>query len=73
MNNDLTWHKQLETHGCIFSTVATDALVLKHQAISIHSADIVLQRFCSEILQFYKIILGSKITFWKKNTQLFKD
>ena len=31
--------KQLETHGYIFSTVATDALVLKHQAISIHSAD----------------------------------
>ena len=28
-----------ETHECIFSTVATDALVLKHQAISIHNAD----------------------------------
>ena len=25
-------HKQLETHGCLFSTVATDALVLKHEA-----------------------------------------
>ena len=35
---DLT-RKQLETHGHILSTVATDALVLKHQAISIHSAD----------------------------------
>ena len=32
-------HKQLETHVCILSTVATDALVLKHQAISINSAD----------------------------------
>ena len=32
-------HKQLEMHGCIFSTVATDALVLKHQAISIYIAD----------------------------------
>ena len=32
-------HKQLETHGCILSTVATDALVLKHQAISIRSVD----------------------------------
>ena len=32
-------HKQLETHGCVLSTVATDALVLKHQAISIHSAE----------------------------------
>ena len=31
-------HKQLETHGCIHHTVATDALVLEHQAISIHSA-----------------------------------
>ena len=31
-------HKQLERNGCIPSTVATDALVLKHQAISIHSA-----------------------------------
>ena len=30
---------QLEPHGCIFSTVATDALVLKHQANNIHSAD----------------------------------
>ena len=31
--------KLRETHGCIVSTVATDALVLKHQAISIHNAD----------------------------------
>ena len=31
-------HKQLETHGCILPTVATDTLVLEHQAISIHSA-----------------------------------
>ena len=28
-----------ETHGCVVSTVATDALVLKHQAITIHNAD----------------------------------
>ena len=32
-------HKQLEMHRCALSTVATDALVLKHQAISSHSAD----------------------------------
>ena len=32
-------HKQLETHGCVLSTMATDALVLKHQVISIHFAD----------------------------------
>ena len=31
--------KHREMHGCVFSTVATDALVLKHQAISIHNAD----------------------------------
>ena len=31
-------YKQLETHGGILSTVG-DALVLKHQAIIIHSAD----------------------------------
>ena len=49
-------HKWLETHGCVFSTVATDALVLKHQAISTHSADwtiIVLHKFHTEILQLY--------------------
>ena len=32
-------YKQLEMHECILSTVATDDLVLKHQTISIHSAD----------------------------------
>ena len=31
--------KHRETHGCVVSTVATDALVIKHQAISIHNAD----------------------------------
>ena len=31
--------KHRETHGCVVSTVATDALVLKHQAISIRNAD----------------------------------
>ena len=41
MNTDLLFltHKHMEMHGCILSTVATDALVLKHQAISIHSAE----------------------------------
>ena len=29
----------LAMHGCVLSTVATDVLVLKHQAISIHCAD----------------------------------
>ena len=31
----------METHWCLLNTVATDALVLKHQAISNHSADYV--------------------------------
>ena len=31
--------KHRETHVCVVSTVATDALVLKHQAISILSTD----------------------------------
>ena len=31
--------KHRETHGCVVSNVATDALVLNHQAISIHNAD----------------------------------
>ena len=35
-------HKQLETCRCLLSTEATDGLVLKHQAISIHSADYLL-------------------------------
>ena len=34
--------KQLEMHESAFSTVATDALVLKHQAISNHTADKIL-------------------------------
>ena len=32
-------HKWLKFHVCIVSIVATDALMLKHQAISIHTAD----------------------------------
>ena len=32
-------HKQLEMNVCIINTVATDALVLKHQAISINSVE----------------------------------
>ena len=31
--------KHRETHGCVVSTAATDALVLKHQVISTLSAD----------------------------------
>ena len=31
--------ERLEMHGCVPSFVATDALVLKHKAINVHSAD----------------------------------
>ena len=52
-DTDLT-HKQLEMHERTLSTVPTDGLVLKHQAISDHSADlrfIVLGKFHTEMLQ----------------------
>ena len=38
-NGDKLTLKHRETHGCVVSTVATDALVLKHQAISILITD----------------------------------
>ena len=37
--NDLT-NDQLEMNGSVISTVAIDVLVLKHQDISIHNADL---------------------------------
>ena len=46
--------KQLERREGAFSNVATDALVLKHQTISTHSADeifIVLDQFDTKILR----------------------
>ena len=49
--------------------MVTDALVLKHQAISIHNADqtfIVLNQFQTNILYFWCARLENKITFWKK-------
>ena len=53
--------QQLQTNGC----------VLKHQAISIHSADwmfIVLDQFHTEALYLWGITLEIKITFWMKVT-----
>ena len=67
--------KQLEMHGCILSTLATDALVLKHQAISIHSADkifIVLDHFHAKILHLQWTRLENKITFFQKKMPLFQ-
>ena len=68
-------HKQLETHVCLISTVATAALVLKHQAISSRSADcILIDQFHTTILYLLWKTSENKITFWWKNiyTQLFK-
>ena len=61
--------KHRETHGCVVSTVATDALVLKHQAISIHNADktfIVLDQYHIKISHLWWTTLQNKITFLKK-------
>ena len=71
-------HKQLEMLWYILSTVATDALVLKHQAISIYSVE---QIFI--VLDQLQTVTGKNVrkwnyTFWKKKkkkkkiTQLFK-
>ena len=63
-------HKQLETHGYILNTIATDTLVLKHCAISIHIADeifIVLDQFYADISYSKGITLENVITFKKKN------
>ena len=48
----------------IHSTVATNALVLKHQVISIHVADQIV--IASDQLQ-RKNIANRKISIWKKN------
>ena len=40
VSSDKLTLKHREMHGCVVSTVATDALVLKHQAICILSTDL---------------------------------
>ena len=68
--------KHRETHGCVVSsTLATDALVLKHQTISILSTDQtfnLLDQFHMKILDFCRTTFGNKITHWKKMIQSFK-
>ena len=47
-------HKRLKMHRCIFSIVATDALVLTHQTMCIQSVDwiiTILDKLCTEISQ----------------------
>ena len=36
--SELTY-KELKIHGCKLNTIATDTLMLQHQAITINSAD----------------------------------
>ena len=58
-------------HGCILSNVATDALVLKHQVISIHSADLIsiaLGQFQTKMLHLW---CENWIWFWKQKITLF--
>ena len=60
---------------CIISTMDTDALVLKHQGISIHSADLlflILDKFHTKILHLQQTILETNNTFRTKTTQLSK-
>ena len=67
--------KHLETHGCVVSAVATDALVLKHQAISIHNADwpfIVLDQFHMKLLHIKENSIRKWNNILKKMTQSFK-
>ena len=63
-------HKRCKSHECILSAVATDALGLKHQAISIHSADqifIVLGQFHAKVLHLLWTALENEIAFWKSH------
>ena len=48
-------HKQLERHGFVLSTTAFDALVLKHQPISIHSADWIQSLYTITVIRKYHI------------------
>ena len=52
-------HTQLKMHGHVLSTIATNALVLKHKAISIHSAE-KNQHFWTRFIK-NTIIIGSSI------------
>ena len=62
-------HKELETQRCALSPVATDALVLKHKAISIQCADyifIVFDKFHTKMIYLQWITLKNEIMFWKQ-------
>ena len=60
--------QQLKIHRYAVSIVATDALMLKHQAISNHSADkvfIVFDQFHTKTLHLMWTTSENCITFWK--------
>ena len=75
MEDGTLCHKELVTHGCIFSTVATDGLVLPHQAISTHSADsmfIILDQCHTKILHLQWPTQANRIKFWNKISRCFR-
>ena len=55
--SDQCVNQYTDMHACIPSTVVTDALLLKHQAISIHSAN---QRF---------MVLNQELLYWTGSTR----
>ena len=61
-------HRQLKKHGSIISTVTTDVLVLRHQAISSHSADslLIVDQFHAEMLHLQWTTLQTNIVIWKQ-------
>ena len=72
---DIIVMKHLETHGCLVSTVATDAQVLKHSSMNIHSVGeicIVLHQFLTETSHCLRITLGKNYAS-KWTTKLFPD
>ena len=58
--------KQLEMHECVISTIATDVLVLKKHAISIHSIDsivIIPDQFQTKILHLQQTLETIELHF----------
>ena len=76
LSDGLVWTlKPLGTQWCVLSSVATDALVLKHQTISNHSAEwifIELDWFHVDVLHLLWTVLKNRTHNLKKNpNQLF--
>ena len=59
-------HNQLETHGCVLSTVATDGSALKLQALSMSADQNQLHWTAFKKKKISWPILKSKFEFWKK-------